>query len=161
MKQEWAQAVKTADRGRRRRQGKGPLKALKAIFGKASNLGVKLLVLGLVAGGVYFGIAVWRHNVGLIDQSEQQIIKAVNPRLREVKLEALPSVEFTNASSFRPVPETLAFEAPLLQSTNGGRQPIGTLTGRFNRVTGRLELNLDYLEGIDESGIVLQAGPVP
>ncbi len=78
-----------------------------------------------------------------------------------MKLEALPSVEFTNASSFRPVPETLTFEAPLFQRTNRGQQPIGTLTGRFNRVTGRLELSLDYLEGFDESGIVLQAAPVP
>lgn len=161
MKHEWAQAVKTADRDQRRRRGKGPLKSLLAIFGKASHLGVKLLVLGLVAGGVYFGIAVWRHNVGVINQSEQRIIKAVNPRLREVRLEALPSVEFTNASGFRPVAETLAFEAPLFQKTSRGRQPIGTLTGQFNRVTGRLELSLDYLEGFDESGIVLQAGPVP
>ncbi len=161
MKRDWAEAVKTADRHRRRRLGKGPLGSLRAMLGKGTGLAVKLILLAIVLGGVLFGFELYRHNAGLISRSEEQIVKAVNQALGQTTLETISSVDFTNASRLSPVPDTLTFEAPLMQTGSAGPRHAGKLTGRFDRNTGGLRVDIDLVSGVDHPSIVRQLAPVP
>jgi len=160
-KQQWAEVVKAAEKVHRRRLGKGPFAALRARVAKVTTLGVKLAVVLAVVGGSYFAVKFLWQNTKRINRSHEQIVQAVNQKLDESRLERVSTVHFKNASRVRPVPEILSLEAPLYGATGAGRRPVGTLTGRFDRTQGLLEVNIDLFNGTDESGIVLQLEPVP
>jgi hypothetical protein len=159
IKRQWQSAVQDADRDQRRRQGKGLLNVLRAIAKKTLNWGVKLVLLAVAVVGLYYGFKVWQ-SARLIYRSQSRIVDAVNHKLGQRKLETIMSVDFTNASMLHPVPETLAFEAPLFQITTAGRQPAGTLKGQFNRTEGQLVIAIDLFNGIKEQGLPMRVEPV-
>jgi hypothetical protein len=152
--------VKTADRDRRRRLGKGLFGRLRAAMGKAAGPILKLVVLAVLLGGIGLGVFVWRQNARVLGQSEERIVEALNPALRQASLEPISSIDFTNASDWRPAPTALQFEAPVFQTTQREPQQAGTLTGSFNRTTGGLKVDLDLASGVDQPTILLQTKPV-
>ncbi|MHC4402607.1 MAG: serine/threonine protein kinase [Planctomycetota bacterium] len=157
-KRQWEKVIHDADRDYQRKQ---LWKRLRARFGKTFNVGVKLLLLAVLIGGSYLAYSFYRGNVRRLEQSQKQILGAVNPALADIGLETVSSLEFTDASSFLPVPETLEFKAPVFEPTRAGSQRAGTLTGRFDRTDGRLEVNVDLYSGGDKIAIPTRLNPVP
>ncbi len=153
-RQKLRQAVKDADRDYLRRHGFGLLNRLRKIWEVAVNLGVKLIVLAAIAWAGSFVFKVWQ-NVRLVNRRQEQIVRAVNPRLGQRSLEAISSVEFTNTSLLRPVPEPLFFETPLFQKESAGHRRAGTLAGRFDSGKGRVEVDIEIFDGAGEFGVVL------
>jgi hypothetical protein len=157
----WEQTVKAADRDHFRRHRRRRLKTLAGKIWKVANLGIKVVLPIAVIAGSYFAFKLWRTNTDLIDQSQAHIVTAINQRLSQAGPETISSVEFTNASRLRPVPETLLFQAPLTRPTGTGSLRVGTVTGQFHRTQGMLEINIQRLEGFDEPDIVFPAPKVP
>jgi tRNA A-37 threonylcarbamoyl transferase component Bud32 len=157
----WEQTVKAADRDYHRRHRKRWLKTWAGRIWKLVNLGIKVVLPIVVIAGSYFAVKFWRTNTGLIAQSQEQIVMAINQRLSQAGPETISAVEFTNASRLRPVPQTLLFQAPLTRPTGTGSLRVGTVTGQFHRTRGVLEINIERLEGVDEPDIVFRAPKVP
>jgi serine/threonine protein kinase len=156
----WAQTVKAADRQYRRRHGLTRWSKIEKFLRKVGGLGVKIAILVAVIGGVLAGVLFWRNNTKLLDRSREQIIKTVNPALSRQGLETVSSVILKDASSFRPVPEEVPFEAPLFQTSHLGRRRVGTLSGQLNRQSGVLRANVDLFSGPTQA-IQLRSDPDP
>jgi serine/threonine protein kinase len=154
------EAIHDADRDYRRRHGLRAIDKVLAVFRKAGNMGIKLVVLAVVIGGGYWGVSIWWRNSSLIARCQEQVVEVVNQRLRQAEMEDIDSVDFANVSTLRSVPDILSFQTQLFQTTNVGRRPVANLTGRFDRVQGLVELNIDWLTGIDQQGIMLRGKPV-
>jgi hypothetical protein len=155
------EAIQAADRDYRRRHGIGFLNALRAKLGTAVNVIITLALLAALLVGGYFGYKVVWQNPQLVKRCETQILISVNRRLAERRLDRISSVDFTNTTQFGSVPDVLSFEAPVAHTTRRGPQPAGNVSGQFDRTSGRLELNLEVFEGVDEIGVVFQMQPVP
>ena len=153
-RQKLQQAVKDADRDYRRRHGEGLLNRLIRILGSLANLGLKLAVLAALAWAAYFGFKVWQ-NSRLINRCQDEIVKTVNLSLTKSRLEAIPSIQFTNTSLLRPVPETLLFETPVFQKEIGGHLAAGTLKGQFEQGKRQLGIKIFNINGVCESDYVL------
>jgi serine/threonine protein kinase len=156
----WAQTVKAADRQYRRRHGLTRWSKIEKFLRKVGGLGLKIGILVAVIGGILGGVLFWRNNTKLLDRSREQIIRTVNPTLSRQGLETVSSVILKDASSFRPVPEEVPFEAALFQTSHLGRRRVGTLSGQLNRETGDLQATVDLFNGPTQS-IVLRAEPDP
>jgi hypothetical protein len=159
MRRDWQKTVKAADKAHRRRHGKGLLKILRAVFGKTLSAVITLAMLAALIGGCYYGAKAWQ-NSRLLSRCQEQIVRAVNPRLHQAKTDTISSVEFTNASILRDVPETLTFEAPLFQTAAADRQRIGTMKGQLVRATGMVTLDIDRFKGARETGLRFLVEPV-
>ncbi len=159
-KSAWKQAVTDANRDYRRRHGLRTIDKILGTFGKAGALTFQWVVIAGVVGGSSYAAFLWWGNRGLLKRCEEQVLATVNKALTQTELEAITSVELTNASSFRSLPDILSFESPIVQDTEVGRRPIATLTGRYDRLKGILELNIDRAAGLDQRGLILPAEPV-
>lgn len=149
------EAIEHADHDYHRKQRRG---ALKALIGKWFQHLRLALLAGLAAGG-YFGYWVWQ-NSSLLSLCQERVLRKVNQPLVLKKLTTLTSLRFTNASLVRPVPQMLVFEEPLLGGSASENRRVGTLTGRFDRVKGKIEVSIELFNGNVEKGI-LEADPVP
>lgn len=147
---QWRETIKAADRDYARRHGLRHIDKVLKFFGKAGNLAIKLVVFLAVLGGSLWAGSFWWRNTRLIQQSESQVVETINRALvGQTEWEALTSVDFTDASGFRSVPEILSFQSPLVQPTEVGRRPTANLTGRYHRGQGTIEIKIDRLEGVD------------
>jgi serine/threonine protein kinase len=160
LKSEMQKAIDDAERDRRRRLGLGPLGMLRRLLSKTVHLVLVLVLLTLAIGGTYFAVAIIWRGSRVIGQSRERIVEAVNPKLRHDGFEPVDSVNFTNASRFWLLPETLSFQAPLFGTTTAGRRPLGEMTGRLDPVKGTLIFDIDRYNGTDEEGIQFQVKPV-
>jgi len=156
----WQQAIKDADRDYRRRHGIGLFYTLRKILGKTMSLVVTLVLLVGVAGGSYFAYRTWSQNSQAITDSRTQIVDTINQQLREMRLEPISSLAFPEASKVFGVPETLTFHETIYQMGNLGRRAFGTVTGKFHRPSGQLEMDIDLSQGQDAFGLRIQLKPV-
>lgn len=162
MRREWQKTLQAADKAYQRRHGKGLLKLLRAAFGKTASVVITLVMLAALVGGGYFGVKAWQ-NMRLLGHSREQIVRAVNPYLARTMTDTISSVQFTNASVFRGVPETLAFEAPLFQTAGGEPRRIGTILGKLHLRLAPpfVEVEIDRFGGARQSGLKFQVEPMP
>ena len=156
---EMQRAISAADRQRRRRLGLG-LWGVFNLLNKGSRLILSLLLAAAAVAGTYYAATTVWTSTRVIGKGGAIVVEAVNPKLKSAGFETVESVNFTNASRFRSLPERLKFQAPLLGNTPAGRRPLGEMTGELDPAKGELVFDLDRHNGADERGIRFQVEPV-
>jgi len=159
MDQQWSATVQAAERQQRRRESK-LLRILQAVFGKTVALIVFAAVLAAMAIGGSYGYKAWQ-NARLMRRFQEPIVRLINPRLGQSKLEPISVVTFTNAPLLRPMPARLTFEAPLFRLKADGGGQVGTLKGQFDREKSWLEAELHYSGGTREPGVAARVDGIP
>ena len=160
-RRQWEQAVQAADRDYRRRHGIGFLYALRARVGKTVGLILTLAVIAVVLGASYFAVDAFWYNARVTRRSEQQIVKTINRTLAELGVDPIESIDFDNAPRLGRMPEVLTFEGPLARTTGRRSHHAGTLTGKFERATGLLEIRVALDDGRGGGSIQFEVEPVP
>ncbi len=127
------------------------------------NLVVRLLLVGVLLAGGYSVAQYWWRNSRTIRQSQAEVIEALNRQLRALKVDEFSSIDFPEASRVLGVPQELAFEQYVYQTTELlGHRPVGKTKGTFDRATGTLEVEIDFAEGRSrDTRLRLQLRPVP
>jgi len=160
LKSEMQKAIEDAERERRRRLGLGVMGMLRRLLARTVHLVLVLALLTLAIGGTYYAVKIVWRGTRVIGQSRERIVEAVNPKLEHEGFQPVESVNFTNASRFWLLPETLSFQAPLFGTTDAGRRPLAEMTGRLDPVEGKLVFDIDRYNGTDELGIEFNVKPV-
>ena len=91
----------------------------------------------------------------------QRVSVAINKVLSGTALEPIAGVEFTNASDFGSLPDSLDFGVPVYQSEGAEHKQVGTLSGKFHHADNKLQFDLDLFNGIDQTGIKCDVPPLP
>jgi hypothetical protein len=159
-KDSWQKAINDADRDYRRRHGIGWYYVLKRKLGKAANVAIALIIVGAVAFGCYYAYSTLSRNSRLISQSREQILVTVNRELRQMRVDPIPTVNFPDTSRLFGVPDVLTFEETFYRKDNRGRQALGKVKGKFDRLRGTLVMDIDQVSGEDETGLTFQLEPV-
>ena len=119
-----------------------------------TGIGLRLILLAALVWAAHFGFTMWQH-ARLISRSQDQIVNAINLSLAKSQLETISTVQFTNTSLRRTVPEILLFETPVFQKESPGRQSAGTLKGQLDRSKRQLEIKIFNTGGVCESDYVV------
>lgn len=160
LKSEMQKAIAAADRQRRRRLGIGPMAMLRRLLSKTAHLVIILVLLAFAGAVGYYGVKIVWQGTRVMGQSQGRIVEALNPKLEEEGFDRVASVNFTNASRFRPLPASLSFQTPLFGTTATGRRPLGELTGQLDHAKGSVTFDIDRYNGTDVRGLQLSVPPL-
>ena len=156
---QWDSAVKAADRDYKRRHNIGWFNKIRTVLGKTTGIVVGLTVVILVGTAVYFGATkVWA-NYSLQSQCRSQLLEVLSPIVEKEGFEPISVLDLKDVS-WQNVPDEIAFEAQLMQTTNTGRRPTAKIQGRIKRSTGQVLVGIDRLTGKDIREFPLKVQPV-
>jgi len=141
-KRAWSTSVDDAVRDQKQ-QAKWD-KVRKLVGMGVSGITKWIFLVALIGGVSYGGFFVWQ-NFQRLKLSRERVITVVNQQLGHTTYDAISAIEFTDTSIVYPVPETLAFEHPLFQTSAGTRRRTSTLKGRFDRAKGDVQITEPFL----------------
>ena len=158
---QWDDAVKDADRDYRRRHNIGWFNKLRTWSKKTTGYVITLVILIVVVGVLFVGGRhVWQ-SYSLRRQCYTRILESVDPMVKKEKFEPITSLRLTNAPALQAVPDEVTFEANLSALTNTGLRPVGKLTGKMQRSTGRVVYTVDRAAGKDLRNVQASVKPIP
>ncbi len=116
---------------------------MKEFFGKV----VALLLLILLAVGVYYWYTIFEDNQVIIRRAKEDILEAVNSEAEFRNLAPVDDVTVGTASLFGGVPDPLKYEGTMYREDQGKLKESAKLEGEYQRKAGRIKIQIRVFGG--------------